>query len=72
MSELRQKMEKDPETQIKYSYYRSSGTEKGHAGRDVFCDTTSSPSYETACSGGTNKPSLFDKVAGKWKDLQHK
>jgi len=38
-------MEKDDATQIKYTHLRSSGTEKGHAGRDVFCDTVSSPSY---------------------------
>jgi hypothetical protein len=65
-------MEKDNATQIKYSYLRSSGTETGHAGRDIFCDTTSSPSYEAVCNGGTFKPSLFDKAAGQWKDLQHK
>ena len=65
-------MEKDNTTQIKYTYLRSSGTGKGYAGRDVFCDTTSSPSYNAACNGGIIKPSLFDKAAGKWKDLEHK
>jgi hypothetical protein len=72
MTELRNRLENDSSTQILYSHLRSSGTEAGHAGRDVYCDTMSSPQYETECQGGSMKPSLFDKVSGKWKDLQHK
>jgi len=45
MTQLRQKLEKDEEIQKKYSRYQSSGTEGGHAGRDVYCDTSSSPYY---------------------------
>lgn len=45
MTTLREKLEKDNATQIKYSYYRSSGTEKGEANRGVYCDTTTSPQF---------------------------
>ena len=72
MTQLRERLEKDNATQILYSYLRSSGTEKGHAGHDIFCDTQSSPQYEAQCHNKTMKASNFDKVAGPWKDLQHK
>lgn len=71
MSEFREKMEKDNATQIKYSYFRSSGTEKGTAGRAVYCDTTTSPQFQAECSNSTFKPSAFEKAAGDWKDLLH-
>jgi hypothetical protein len=72
MTTLREKLRNDNETQIKYTYLRSSGTEKGYSGKDVWCDNTSSPQYEAECKNKTLSPGTFDKVAGKWKDLQHK
>ena len=49
----------DNDTQIKYTYLKSSGVEKGHAGKDVFCDTMPSPQWGTECNGGTFKPGPF-------------
>jgi sphingomyelin phosphodiesterase len=72
MSQLKSRLQTDNETQIKYTYLKSSGTEKGHAGKDVYCDTMPSPQWSAECNGGTFKPSSFEKVAGKWRDLQHK
>jgi hypothetical protein len=59
MSVLREKMENDNETQVKYSYFRSSGTEKGTAGRAIYCDTTTSPQFHAQCSNSTFQPSPF-------------
>jgi hypothetical protein len=53
MTQLRERLEKDNATQILYSYLRSSGTEKGHAGRDIYCDTQSSPQYVAQCRNHT-------------------
>lgn len=72
MTELKEKLEKDNATQIQYSYFKNAGTEKGHAGRDIYCSTLSSPQYSAECRGDSGKPGLFEKVSGKWKDLQHK
>lgn len=47
MTQLQQKLMTDNETQIKYTYLKSSGTEKGHAGKDVYCDTMPSPQWGT-------------------------
>jgi hypothetical protein len=45
MTSFMNKMKTDNNTQIKYTHFQSSGTDKGHAGKDVFCDTTTSPQY---------------------------
>lgn len=72
MTKLMGLLKTDNETQIKYTYLKSSGVEKGHAGKDVFCDTMPSPQWATECNGGSFKPGTFQKAAGKWKDIQHK
>ena len=62
-----------------YSYLQSSGVEKGHAGRSVYCDTVTAPQYGELCKNGTlfedyNKKNkdLFSRAAGPWKVLIHK
>lgn len=59
MSQLKHLLQTDNETQIKYTYFKSSGTEKGHAGKDIYCDTMPSPQWATECNGGTFKPGTF-------------
>lgn len=48
------------------------GLEKGKAGKSAFCDTTTAPQYKQQCEGHSSKTTLFDRVAGPWKDLKHK
>lgn len=72
MTAFNAKMRDDPETQKKYWYYRRSALEEPKAGREVYCDTMTSDTYYAKCMNSTYKPSLFEKVAGNWKDLQHK
>ena len=76
MTKLQDKLKNDNQTQITYSYLRSSGTEKGHAGKDVYCDTVSAPQYGPLCHNGTlqksKKKDWFKALAGPWKDLLHK
>ena len=72
MSTFRQRLETDKDFQIQYSYLQDSGVSKGHAGRDVYCDTTTSPQYSAECRGKEHKPGQLEKAAGPWKDLHHK
>ena len=77
MTDLRAKLRDDPEYQIIYSHLRSSGVDKGHAGKDVYCDTTTAPQYGQFCRNGTllgkkKEKDLFNRVSGPWKDLVHK
>lgn len=59
MTKLHDLLKTDAGTQITYTYLRSSGVEKGQAGKDVICDTTTSPSYSAECTGGTFQASPF-------------
>jgi hypothetical protein len=72
MTDFNAKMRDDPEIQKKYWYFRRSGLEVPKAGREVYCDTMTSDTYYAKCMNSTYKPSLFEKVAGQWKDLKHK
>lgn len=47
MTQFQQSLKNDNATQIKYSHFRSSGTDSGHAGKDVYCDTMPSPQWST-------------------------
>jgi len=50
----------------------NSGLDNGHAGKDVFCDTMTSDTFNIECMGtAKQKKNLFDRVAGPWKDLKH-
>lgn len=66
-------MQTDKDTQITYTYLRSSGTQKGESGPKVWCDTVSSPQFGSEChsSPTKKKQDLFTRVAGPWKDLVH-
>ena len=46
MSTFKEKLEKNQDFQKQYWYLRNSGVTKGKAGRDVYCDTTTSPEYD--------------------------
>lgn len=59
MTQFRDKLTNDNETQIKYTYLSNSGMGQGHSGKTVICDTTTSPQFSTECNGGTFKPSQF-------------
>ena len=53
MTKLQEKLKNDKDTQILYSHLRSSGTQAGHSGKDVYCDTVSAPQYGPLCHNGT-------------------
>ena len=65
-------MRDDPEMQKKYWYYRRRALEEPKAERKVYCDTMRSDTYYAKCMNSTYKPSLFEKVAGNWKDSNKK
>ena len=75
MTELYEKLRDDPEYQKLYSYLMDGGLHEGKTGKSVFCDTTTSPQFKSECEGHKGKKtskSIFDKIAGPWKDLKHK
>jgi hypothetical protein len=59
MTYFMNKLKSDNATQIKYTHYRSGGIEAGSAGKEAFCDTSTSPQYESQCYGGSFKKSSF-------------
>ena len=70
MTKMRNTLRDDPDTQKLYSHLMSGGLSPGHSGKDVFCNTMSSPYFSAKCNGGKLKPGKFEKFAGPWKDLK--
>jgi len=71
MTAFGNKLKTDSETQIKYTHYQRSGLYPGKIGHEAFCDTMTSSTFVSECLGTSYKKSLFEKIAGPWKDLKH-
>ncbi len=59
MTELYHRMENDPETQKLYTYLIRGGLSKGTSGRNVFCDTLTTPEFYSECMGQKYQQSKF-------------
>lgn len=59
MTDFRNKLRDDPEMRKLYDYHRCGGLCSGSTDKHVFCDSTSSPQFETECNGGKLKRSAF-------------
>ena len=67
----RERLRDDAETQKLFTFLQHSGLSPGRIDKGLYCDTMTTGTLEAACTGSASKPSLFDKVAGPWKELQH-
>ena len=52
-------MENDPETQKIYTSFIRGGLSKGTSGRNVFCDTLTTPQFYSECMGQKYQKNKF-------------
>lgn len=59
ITELRNKLRDNPETQKIYTQHQCGGLCEGYSNRTAFCDTTTSKQFKDECNGKAYKKSFF-------------